>query len=105
VVEAATGAEALATLRRGAIDAVITDMILPDMKGNTTIRAIRAQAPDLPVLTMSSGQHAFAPDPARDFAVLDDLLAKPFETDELIAALARTMHRPPPAAHGHGAMA
>jgi CheY-like chemotaxis protein len=101
VMEAASGEEALAALRRVAFDAVITDMILPDMKGIATIRAIRALARDLPILTMSSGQHAFAPDAARDFAAVDDLLAKPFETDELIDALARTMHRPHEAALVH----
>lgn len=92
--EAANGEDALAALRRTRFDATITDMILPDMKGSATIRAIHALAPELPILTMSSGLHAFAPDHARDFAAIDDLLAKPFETDELMAALARTMRRP-----------
>jgi CheY-like chemotaxis protein len=97
--EAANGGEALAALRCERFDAAITDMILPDMKGMATIRAIRALAPALPILTMSSGLHAFAPDHARDFAAIDDLLPKPFETDELMAALARTMRRPAEAAH------
>ncbi len=92
--EAANGEDALAALRRTRFDAAITDMILPDMKGSATIRAIHALAPDLPILTMSSGLHAFAPDHAHDFAAIDDLLSKPFETDELMAALARTMRRP-----------
>jgi CheY-like chemotaxis protein len=101
VMEAASGAQALVALRCIAADAAITDMILPDMKGIATIRAIRAQAPHLPILTMSSGLHAFAPDPACDFAAVDDLLAKPFETDELIDALARTIGRPQPMTHAH----
>jgi CheY-like chemotaxis protein len=105
VLEAASGAAALATLGRATADAVITDMILPDMKGAATIRAIRAQAPGLPILTMSSGQHAFAPDAARDFAAVGDLLAKPFETDELIDALARTVHRQPASMPALGAPA
>jgi len=96
--EATTGEEALAALRCARFDAVITDMILPDMKGTTTIRAVRALAPEMPVLTMSSGLHAFAPDHAHDFAAVDDLLAKPFEADELMDALARTIGRPHDAA-------
>ena len=98
--EAATGEEALAALRCGHFDAVITDMILPDMKGAATIRALRALAPALPVLTMSSGLHAFAPDHGHDCAAVEHLLVKPFEAEELIAALTRTMDRPshaPPA--------
>jgi CheY-like chemotaxis protein len=96
--EAATGEEALAALRCASFDAVITDMILPDMKGTATIRALHALSPELPILTMSSGLHAFALDHARDFAAIDDLLSKPFETDELMAALARTMGGPQPGA-------
>ena len=95
--EAASGEEALAALRRQAFDVAITDMILPDMRGTATIRAIHALAPALPILTMSSGLHAFAPDHARDCAAIGDLLAKPFDTDELMAALARAMSRAGPA--------
>jgi CheY-like chemotaxis protein len=101
VVEAPTGEEALTMLRRMKFDAAITDMILPDMKGIATIRAIRALAPELPILTMSSGLHAFAPAHANDFAAIDDVLAKPFETDELVDALARTMSRPHHEAAAH----
>jgi len=96
--EATTGEEALTALRGARFDAAITDMILPDMKGSATIRALRALAPDMPVLTMSSGLHAFGPDHAHEFAAVDDLLVKPFEADELMDALARTIGRPHDAA-------
>ncbi len=51
---AATLAAALDELREGAIDIVLTDLGLPDSDGIGTVRAIRAAAPETPIVVLTS---------------------------------------------------
>ncbi len=53
VAEAANGREALDAVRRGGIDVVLLDISMPDQSGVDALAAIRARAPDLPVLILS----------------------------------------------------
>lgn len=46
-------AEGLDRLARGGIDLVIVDLFLPDSRGLETFAAVRALAPDLPVIVLS----------------------------------------------------
>ncbi|HEY2911008.1 MAG TPA: sigma-54 dependent transcriptional regulator, partial [Gemmataceae bacterium] len=54
IVTAQTGKDALRRLRRGAIDAVILDVRLPDMSGLDVFDRIRADDPRLPVIIMTA---------------------------------------------------
>ena len=84
--QAGSGAEALTTLGRQSVDAVVIDMGMPSMSGIDVIRALRSEpsTSTLPILLMTgSGDH--------DTVLLaletgaDDFLAKPVRLDELVA--------------------
>ncbi len=53
VVEAASGEEVLTAARGGAVDLLITDVILPGMKGPEISRRLEAERPGLPTLFIS----------------------------------------------------
>ena len=53
VVDAPDGQEALRNVREQLPDLVITDIRMPDMDGYELLAALRAEAPDLPVLALS----------------------------------------------------
>jgi two-component system, NarL family, invasion response regulator UvrY len=50
---AASGAEALTRLRQAPVDLVLLDMSLPGMNGIETLKQIKLEHPDLPVLMLS----------------------------------------------------
>ena len=51
--EAANGREALDLVRKGDVDVLLLDLSMPDQGGVDTLAAIKARAPDLPVLILS----------------------------------------------------
>jgi two-component system invasion response regulator UvrY len=53
VAEAANGREALDLVRAGEVDVLLMDMSMPDQSGVDALAAIKARAPDLPVLILS----------------------------------------------------
>jgi len=53
VAEAATGREAVDLVRKGDVDVMLLDIALPDQSGVEVLAAIKARAPDLPVLVLS----------------------------------------------------
>jgi DNA-binding NarL/FixJ family response regulator len=53
VAEAATGREAMDIVRKAEVDVVVLDIGMPGQSGVDTLAAIRARAPDLPVLILS----------------------------------------------------
>ncbi|WP_310462205.1 response regulator transcription factor [Sphaerotilus sp.] len=53
VGEAANGREALDIVRRGELDVILMDIAMPDHGGVDALAAIKARAPDLPVLILS----------------------------------------------------
>lgn len=54
VAEAANGREALDIVRKGEVDVILMDIAMPDQSGVDALAAIRARAPDLPVLILSA---------------------------------------------------
>lgn len=54
VAEAANGREAMDLVRAGGIDVLILDVSMPDQNGVDVLSGIRARAPELPVLILSS---------------------------------------------------
>lgn len=59
VGDAANGREALELLRTTEVDVMLLDLSMPDQGGVDALRAIKARAPDLPVLILSgfAAQH------------------------------------------------
>jgi len=53
VAEAANGREAVDIVRKGEVDVIVMDIAMPDQSGVDALAAIRARAPDLPVLILS----------------------------------------------------
>ena len=51
--EAANGREALDLVRKGDVDVLLLDLSMPDQGGVDALAAIKARAPDLPVLILS----------------------------------------------------
>jgi len=51
--EAATGREALDIVRKGDVDVILMDIAMPDQSGVDALAAIKARAPELPVLILS----------------------------------------------------
>lgn len=59
VVTAIDGREALERFRSHQIDAVVTDMVMPEMDGIELIRTLLAERPRLPIIAIS-GVHDWA---------------------------------------------
>ncbi|HEY7724347.1 MAG TPA: response regulator [Anaeromyxobacteraceae bacterium] len=82
VVEAVTGSEALALVRREPPDLVLLDLVLPDMTGYEVCLRIKEAAPGLPVLLVTG----FGEQEDRSAGVgagADGHLAKPFAPADL----------------------
>ena len=88
MVEAENGVEALALLDTGAVavDAVVSDVVMPGISGRELIRRLRTQRPDLPVLFLSgyTGEEVSEEVQAHP---RQSFLQKPFSPDALAAAL------------------
>ena len=86
VLTAEHGRAALAYLDGHRVDAVITDLFMPEMDGIETVAALRRQFPDIRVVAMSGRPGVDYLAVARELGV-KHTLRKPFEITELLAAL------------------
>jgi CheY-like chemotaxis protein len=96
VLDAVTGADALEIAKRykGAIDLLITDLVLPGMNGAELIRECRVVRPGIATMRMSGY-------PERAGAQMgDDVphLQKPFSREALLRRVREVLDRPGPAA-------
>ena len=91
----------LARLAQGGIDAVILDVMLPEMDGFETCRRIRADAAfgEVPVLMLTARGELSDRVVGLELGA-DDYLPKPFEPRELAARLATILRRAKPARSG-----
>jgi PAS domain S-box-containing protein len=81
VEEAASGTEALAMLRAGlAVDAVITDYLMPKMSGAEFTERLKAHYPAIPILVVTGYAGG-------DLSLPVPQLAKPFRQADLAAAI------------------
>ncbi len=89
--EAANGREALELVRQGDLDVLVMDLSMPDHSGIDALAAIKARAPDLPVLILSSfpEQH-YATTLLKQGA--SGYLNKECDPEEIVKAI-RTLHR------------
>jgi CheY-like chemotaxis protein len=89
VVEATSGEQALRALRRAKrIDLVITDQLMPGMKGIEVFEAVRSEWPHVPVILATGYAEALTgthPELPR--------LNKPFRQDDLARAVASVLDR------------
>jgi two-component system, OmpR family, KDP operon response regulator KdpE len=93
VMEAKTGEEALAILRREPADLILLDLNMPGIGGLETCRAIR-ESSDLPIIVLSVRNTERDKVEALD-AGADDFVTKPFGIQELLARIRAAMRRMP----------
>ena len=91
VTHAATGADGLQQVKHVVPDAVVLDLMLPDMDGLDVCRALRAQS-DIPVLMLTARGDAADRVVGLELGA-DDYLPKPFEPRELLARLRAILRR------------
>jgi DNA-binding response OmpR family regulator len=91
VTVAANGTAGIVAQSRGAYDALILDLMLPDMDGLEVCRRVRAHA-DTPILMLTARGEAMDRVIGLELGA-DDYLAKPFEPRELLARLRAILRR------------
>ena len=91
VERAATGSAGLALQVGDTFDAIILDLMLPDMDGLDVCRAIRSRA-DTPILMLTARGDAIDRIIGLELGA-DDYLPKPFEPRELLARLRAILRR------------
>jgi len=96
VAIAANGRKALDMLQKDSYDLILMDVQMPEMNGWETTQAIREKerttGQHLPIVAMTA--HAMKGDDEKCYAAgMDDYLAKPIRTAELIAILDQIGHR------------
>jgi len=95
VIEASNGIEALEALeeKNGAVDLVVSDVVMPEMDGPTLLKTMRGRNPDLKIIFVSGyAEDAFEKSlpENQQFA----FLPKPFTLSQLVAAVKETMTPP-----------
>ncbi|HYW31905.1 MAG TPA: PAS domain-containing protein [Gemmatimonas sp.] len=97
VIVAADGADAVAAFasHRDDVAVVLADIMLPVMDGPVLLRVLRGMSPAVRIVAMSGLPDARLPE---QFSGADaiEVLAKPFTTAALLAALADVLDRQPP---------
>jgi two-component system, OmpR family, response regulator len=92
VETAGTGAAAISTARSFRPDAVVLDVMLPDIDGLAVLRALRADNPAVCVLFLTA-RDAVEDRIAGITAGGDDYVTKPFSLEEVIARLRGVLRR------------
>jgi len=92
VIEASNGVEAMEALEQenGAVDLVVSDVVMPEMDGPTLLKTMRGRNPDLKIIFVSGyAEDAFEKSlpENQQFA----FLPKPFTLSQLVAAVKETM--------------
>jgi two-component system cell cycle sensor histidine kinase/response regulator CckA len=92
VVEAENGIEAMEMLEEqaGAIDLVVSDVVMPEMDGPTLLKAMREKNPEIKFIFVSGyAEDAF--EKSLPEGQQFDFLPKPFTLSQLVAAVKETM--------------
>ncbi|MDG4831287.1 response regulator transcription factor [Solwaraspora sp. WMMD1047] len=88
----ATGSAAVRAVRQFQPDAVVLDIMLPDLDGLEVLRRIRGDAPTVPVLFLTARDSV--EDRVAGLTVGgDDYVTKPFSLEEVVARLRALMRR------------
>ncbi|MGB3877294.1 MAG: PAS domain S-box protein [Shinella zoogloeoides] len=90
VIEATSGAKALAVLAERPIDLLVTDQAMPQMTGSQLSEVVRARWPHIPVI-LATGYSELPPEARADLL----RLSKPFSERQLEDALRRALSASP----------
>ena len=95
VASAAHAREALEVLQSEVVDLVVTDLMMPGLRGEELLAQVRATFPEVPVIAVTAfGSIEGAVALTR--AGASDYLAKPFRTPALLASVARVLEESRP---------
>ncbi|WP_409361937.1 response regulator [Bartonella heixiaziensis] len=92
VLEAASGVEALAVLEenKGAVDIVVSDVVMPEMDGPTLLKELRKKYPNIKFIFVSGyAKDAFTKNLPQD--AVFGFLSKPFTLKQLALAVKETL--------------
>ncbi len=92
VTQAGDGDEALRLLAAARPDAMVLDVVMPEVGGLDVCRQLRSSGDDLPILVLTA-RHTVADRVAGLDAGADDYLVKPFALEELLARLRALLRR------------
>jgi len=92
VTTAATGAQAVRAASQTQPDAIILDIMLPDLDGLEVMRRVRTTQPNVPVIFLTA-RDALPDRIAGLTAGGDDYVTKPFSLEELIARVRALLRR------------
>lgn len=98
VTTATDGLRGMSQFRLWQPDLVITDLIMPEQEGMQTIQQLRKIDPDVKILAISGGSRLVNVDflqVARRLGA-DDVLAKPFNSQDLLFTVRRLLGQPDP---------
>jgi two-component system OmpR family response regulator len=89
---AATGHAAVRSAKEFQPDAIVLDVMLPDLDGFEVLRRVRGQSPDVPILFLTA-RDAVEDRIAGLTAGGDDYVTKPFSLEEVVARLRALLRR------------
>ena len=90
-VQSASGEDALEKLARSQVDAVITDLSMPNMSGLEFVQHVRTRDPELPLIVLTGAPAFDSAVRSIDFGVFRYLM-KPIEAHELVRAISDAVH-------------
>lgn len=92
---AADGEQALANIAETTPDAIVLDVMMPNVDGLATCRTLRSAGHDVPILMLTARDEISSRVTGLD-AGADDYLPKPFALEELLARLRALLRRSAP---------
>ncbi len=92
IITAGNGARAVTLVKEHRPDALVLDVMLPDMDGLEVLRRVRGHEPDVPVLFLTA-KDAVEDRVAGLTAGGDDYVTKPFSLEEVVARLRGLLRR------------
>jgi two-component system, cell cycle sensor histidine kinase and response regulator CckA len=93
VLEATTGREALGAVQVHGedVDAVLLDIMMPEMNGHEALGALREARPDLPVVFFSGFDGNEVAEHLAQASAYTSFMPKPFDNDALLAEIRRAI--------------
>lgn len=90
VLQAEDGRSAIKTFSENAVDLVILDMIMPGMKGEEVLQALRTISPDVKVVVSSGFMSEEQRDRLKEFGI-EDFLDKPYREEDVLSSVRRML--------------